>query len=116
MKIQEQTFVKDRSNITFGADFMLKVVLYSALIFGIVISAESLIMHSIVGNPEVDIMRQATILGAFAALVGATLAVPVSIGLNLFKQKKIKYAVAIMATALIMIFLGILRYGDIPLV
>jgi len=95
--------------------FIMRVMLTSMVVFLVVIGLEVFIMHSIVGNPEADLVRRIAVLGIGCALLGGVTGMVVGFIQVMKKEFKYKSAMTIMGVILVIMMVGIAILGDNPI-
>ena len=95
--------------------FVMRVMLTSAVVFFIAVALEVVIMHSIIGNAEVDVTRRVFILAIGSAIWGAVMGMIVAFMYVMKKTFDYKNAMGIMIGMLILLMIGLAIWGDNPI-
>jgi hypothetical protein len=95
--------------------FIMRVMLTSLAIFFLAIGVEVAIIHSIIGNPEVELGRRIAFFAVGAGLLGATMGMITSFAFILKKKFDYKNAMSVMAVILVIFMIGVAILGDYPM-
>jgi hypothetical protein len=95
--------------------FIMRIMLTSMAIFFAAIGIEVFILHSIIGNPEVELGRRIIFFAVGGGLLGATIGMITSFAFILKKKFDYKNAMSIMAVILILLMIGVAILGDYPI-
>ncbi len=95
--------------------FIMRVMLTSVVVFLLAVGLEVVILHSIIGNPEVDLVRRVAVLAIGSALLGAAVGMIVGFAYVMKKEFEIKNAMIIMGVVLLILMVGIAIIGDSPI-
>lgn len=113
LKNTPQDEIKPRNGV--APAFIMRVMLTSMAIFLIVIGIETFVLHSIIGNPEVEIGRRIAFLAIGGALLGGTIGMITSFAFILKKKFDYKNAMSVMAIVLVLLMIGVALLGDYPI-
>ena len=105
--------VKPRKSI--APTFIMRVMLTSLAIFFLAIGVEVAILHSIIGNSEVELGRRIIFFAVGGGLLGATIGMITSFAFILKKKFDYKNAMSIMAVVLVLLMIGVALLGDYPI-
>ncbi|WP_375559851.1 hypothetical protein ACE193_19290 [Bernardetia sp. OM2101] len=105
--------VKPRNEV--APAFIMRVMLTSLAVFFLAIGVEVAILHSIIGNPEVELGRRIIFFAVGGGLLGATIGMITSFAFILKKKFDYKNAMSIMAVVLVLLMIGVAILGDYPI-
>ncbi|WP_291721866.1 hypothetical protein [Bernardetia sp.] len=92
--------------------FIMRIMLMSSVAFLLAIGLEVVVIHSIIGNPEVDLVRKVAFLGFGSGLLGAAIGMITAFAFILKKKFDYKNAMSVMAVVLVLLMIGVALLGD----
>ncbi|WP_338762869.1 hypothetical protein WAF17_18475 [Bernardetia sp. ABR2-2B] len=92
--------------------FIMRIMLTSLIVFLIAIGLEVFVIHSIVGNAEVELGRRIGFFAVGGGLLGATVGMITSFAFILKKKFDYKSAMSVMAVVLVVLMIGVALLGD----
>ena len=95
--------------------FIMRVMLTSLAVFFVAIGLEVFILHSIIGNPEVNLGRRIIFFAVGGGLLGATIGMINSFAFILKKKFDYKNAMSVLAVVLVLLMVGVAILGDYPI-
>ncbi len=95
--------------------FIMRLMLTSAIVFLLATGIEVVILHSIIGNPEVTLIRRVAVIAIGSALLGAAISMIVGLANVMKKEFEFKSSMTVMVVILVLWMIGIAILGDNPI-